>query len=408
MKRLLLTTLIALLMGAGLVTLIVSDPGYVLIAYGNYTLESSVWIFLLALFLCLVSVYVLLRIVRSFLGSVSFVGRWYGGISGRQANKYTRQAFVAMLQGNHQRARKLFVKAAPNVQQSILSYWFAATLPGADEPTRRLTLENLQDIAPDSDNLVTLMQAEFLLADKHFDRVLELVKPLEIHGKKYPAVYRQLYQAYAGINDWENAVALLPMLQQHDFLNNEEWLEIARRGYWYLFDPELARRRDMSGKIFRHAWEKRPVLLKEDSALAARYARCLMALDNDEDVEVLLRHWLDRHWHTELVEIYGMVEGGDIKRQLKQAEKWLEIHGDDPALLLTLGRACMRNQLWSKARDYFEQSYRRQHRPDTCAELGRLLGNLGEYAKSEKYYREGLMNRIGRLPVLPQPQAKNL
>ena len=430
MKRLLISALIALLIGAGLVALIVKDPGYVLIAYGNYTIESSIWILLLGLITFAITFYILLRLVRSFLGSASFVSRWFGGLSARQASKYTLQGFVAMLDGNHLRARKLFLKAAPNVDQPLINYWLAANLTEADADARRRLLETLTETFPDADHLHALLRAELLLREEKFSEIIELLQPLQDHGKKYPAIYRALYQAYAGNGDWVNAVSLLPMLQQYNLFDDAAWLATVRRSYWQLFDPEQARHRDASGKLFRNAWDKRPQQIKEDPVFVGRYARCLMALDNDEDVETLLRQWLDKHWSTELagksiatefvgkttcseqvacselVELYGMVEGADIKRQLKHAEKWLLQHSDDARLLLTLGRLCLRNQLWAMARDYFEKSYRRQPRPETCAELARLLAHLGEHAQSEKYYREGLMHGIGNLPVLPQPQAK--
>jgi len=425
MKRLLIITLIALLIGASLVALIVKDPGYVLIAYGNYTLESSVWILLLGLITFAISFYILLRLVRSFLGSASFISRWFGGLSVRQASKYSLQGVVAILEGNYPRAKKLLVKSAPNVDQPLINYWLTTTLPGADNASRHRLVETFKETFPDNDQLHALLRAHLSLREEKFQDVIQELQPLQDQGKKIPAIYLILYQAYVGNSDWANAVSLLPMLHQYHLLEENQWLANVRRSYWQLFDPEQARHRDASGKLFRNAWDKRPQQVKEDTALLARYARCLMALDNDEDVEVLLRQWLDKHWHTaltennsnsgfsekaacsELVELYGMVEGADIKRQLKQAEKWLQQAHDHPQLLLTLGRLALRNQLWALARDFFEKSYRRQPRAETCAELARLLAHLGEPALSEKYYREGLINSIGGLPILPQPHNKN-
>ena len=44
MRTLLIIALLALLLGVGLVALIQSDPGYILIAMGRYTVESSLWV----------------------------------------------------------------------------------------------------------------------------------------------------------------------------------------------------------------------------------------------------------------------------------------------------------------------------------------------------------------------------
>ena len=44
MKRVFIASLLILLASAALVAAIEFDPGYLLISYGHYTVESSVWI----------------------------------------------------------------------------------------------------------------------------------------------------------------------------------------------------------------------------------------------------------------------------------------------------------------------------------------------------------------------------
>ncbi len=44
MRKLFIISLVALLLGVGVVALIEADPGYVLLSFGNYTLEASLWV----------------------------------------------------------------------------------------------------------------------------------------------------------------------------------------------------------------------------------------------------------------------------------------------------------------------------------------------------------------------------
>jgi HemY protein len=48
-----------------------------------------------------------------------------------------------------------------------------------------------------------------------------------------------------------------------------------------------------------------------------------------------------------------------------------------PSLLLTLGRLCLQNSLWGKARDYLENSLQVQRNPEACAELAQAFGSVG-------------------------------
>src|SRR5690606_12985256 len=101
--------------------------------------------------------------------------------------------------------------------------------------------------------------------------------------------------------------------------------------------------------------------------------------------------------------LYGLLRGRDPGRQLQVAEGWLKQHSEDPGLLLTLGRLCLHSQLWGKAKDYLESSLTFQRHPETCAELAHLLAQLGELARSNSLYQEGLSLLDSRLcaPALP-------
>ena len=66
-------------------------------------------------------------------------------------------------------------------------------------------------------------------------------------------------------------------------------------------------------------------------------------------------------------------------------------HFQDPALLLTVGRLCAQNQLWGKARDYLERSLFLAPNPETYAELGQLMDQLGQHQKRDEYYKKGLI-----------------
>ncbi|WP_442957724.1 heme biosynthesis protein HemY, partial [Polaromonas sp.] len=76
-------------------------------------------------------------------------------------------------------------------------------------------------------------------------------------------------------------------------------------------------------------------------------------------------------------------------------------HPKDADLLLTLGRLCVQNQLWGKAKEYFESSLVFQRHPETCAELARLLTQLGEVERSNRLFQEGLGLLDQRLSGLP-------
>ena len=134
------------------------------------------------------------------------------------------------------------------------------------------------------------------------------------------------------------------------------------------------------------------------------YVALLVKGEHHAAAEKVILRALKQSWDSKLVREYGFVVGQDGAKQLAHAEAWLPAHPEDPQLLLTLGRLAARQELWGKARDYFEGSYRLERTAEVCAELGRLLVALGEPKLAGAYYREGLNLREPDLPELPMPE----
>ena len=133
------------------------------------------------------------------------------------------------------------------------------------------------------------------------------------------------------------------------------------------------------------------------------YAEQLRQLGAQGEAEEVLRGALKRNYDSHLVRLYGLLRGKDPVKQLQTAEGWLKAHPADPSLLLTLGRLCLQNSLWGKARDYLENSLKLQRNPEACAELARLLAQLGETDRSNQLFQEGLNLLDERLLALPLP-----
>jgi HemY protein len=137
--------------------------------------------------------------------------------------------------------------------------------------------------------------------------------------------------------------------------------------------------------------------------LILAYAEQLRRHGADVQAEEVLRNAMKRDYSPHLARLYGLVRGSDPGKQLQAAEGWLKNHPDDPGLLLTLGRLCLQSSLWGKARDYLEASLRLQRNPEACAELARLLGQLGETDRSNQLFQEGLGLLDERLLARPLP-----
>lgn len=142
-------------------------------------------------------------------------------------------------------------------------------------------------------------------------------------------------------------------------------------------------------------WQNVPSALRGDPAVVAGYAAQLLRLGAEEEAEEVLRHALKQGFDATLVRLYGQVRGRDPAKQLQAAEGWLKEHPDDPGLLLTLGRLCLVNKLWGKAREYLEASLSFQRSAETCAEKqGACWRNWAKSSAATSCSRKGWSSSI--------------
>ena len=94
MRKTFILVLIALLLGVGVVAVIETDPGYVLIAYGNYTVETSLWVGLVVLLLFTLAVYAVVRLLRRLVGGQHSLVSWWGHRRSRASSRALRPSAV--------------------------------------------------------------------------------------------------------------------------------------------------------------------------------------------------------------------------------------------------------------------------------------------------------------------------
>jgi HemY protein len=143
-------------------------------------------------------------------------------------------------------------------------------------------------------------------------------------------------------------------------------------------------------KKLNKLWEEIPRKLKHKHILIEAYISERLKFADTVDCEVLLKAAIRRQWDRKLVRLYGFVIAQDSDKQLHTAESWLSTYTHDPALLLTIGRICIRNSLWSKAKEYLQKSIDIKESADVFFQFANLYRDQGDYKQAAVYYEKGL------------------
>lgn len=406
MRKIFILALVALLLGVGVVAIIETDPGYVLVAYGNYTVETSLWVGLLVLALFSFVIYAVVRLFRRLLGSQGSIASWLGSRRSRAASRLTTRGLISFIEGNWQRARRQLLRGAKNSEAPLINYLMAARASyRLNEPDRmREYLGAAEAAEAEAGIAVELTQAEMKLHAGQYEQALATLVRARRNAGRHPYVLDLLHRACYGLRDWEQLAGLLPELRKYKVLGGDALESLEREVYLGILSAS-ARSKEGSSESLHKAWQRMPAHLKQDSRVLKDYVALLVAVGDSAPAEKVITRALKQQWDPALVRQYGLVEGEQPARQLAQAESWLSAHQSDPQLLLCLGRLSAREKLWGKARDYFESAYRVESTAEVCAELGRLTLALGEPKVAAAYDREGLKKSQAQLPELPMPEA---
>lgn len=409
MKRWFIASLTVLVGSVFLVAAIEHDPGYLLLSYGHYTLESSVWIGLLAFVLLFALVYGFFSLLRRGVNTGNALSQWVSGRRNRSSQQQTTQGLIAFIEGNWQQSRRILTRAAANSETPLVNYLVAARASHAmgDASQTKELLKLAEKSTSGASTAVGLTQAELQLHSGQLEQSLATLMRVRRNMDKHPHVLELLRSVYVRLNEWQEVLALIPELKKHKVVNDDELqqLELTASKNSIL---EASRSRKNSLQEMIKLWQQLPKTATKNSDVVACYAREIMAAGDMVQAEKLIRNQLKREWNKSLIHLYGLVQGEDSGKQLIHAESWLQERNSDAALLLCLGRLSLRNSLWGKAREYFEHSRKLEASSEVCAELGRLLAHLGEHEKSNAYFEQGLMLATDGLPALPMPPKRQI
>jgi len=391
----LITLLFALGSAIAFTLLALEDPGFVVIGWGHWTVETSLTLFIiLSLLLGLIS-YGTIRFFSS-IWQLSKNLLHSRVIQRQQKSKESLiEGFMALLQEQWQTAEQILVKTAPYSELPVLHYFGAA-----------YATYHLQQMARALDYLAEAQEklpAEYLTTTLLFQAKLQqrlqniptaLRTTLQAYNltPKQPEVLSLLATLYFQLADWPALLSLLPEIRKYKALPIDFVEHLEERTYLALIQYTLRQNPEQTATV----WENIPKAIRLRPTILNLFVQHLARVGDATTAEPLLREALKYHWDTKLVFLYGTLETTTTAQQISHAESWLKNHSGDAMLLFTLGNLCIRNQSLERAKRYLEASLQLEANPMICKTLGDLLTQMKDLAKANKYYQQGLQLTLHR------------
>jgi len=366
------------------------NDGYVLLVLPPWRAEVSLNLFLLAWITGFLVIYLLARAVSHTLALPRAVAEFRQRRQREKASLTLRDAWRLLQEGRYGHALRCAEKAPPGhagAGMLALAGWRAAhALRDAERTAEWAARVRGHDNAGlRAARLMT--EAEFALEDRRFEDARNALQQLAAREGRHIAALRLGMRAEQGLGNWREVARLVRQLEKHQALTAEQAAPIRSRAV----REALRGLRDDPAGLMRY-WRELDDADRAEASLALETARALAASGDCREAQRVIEDALDESWDAALVLAYGECgeagePAGDVLGRIAHAEKWLERTPRDGALLLTLGRLCRQQQLWGKARSYFEASLAITPSRTAHVELAQLLERLDDAALAARHYR---------------------
>lgn len=355
---------------------VAEDPGYVLLRLRGWRVETTV-----------VAALAILLLAWALLVALWRLARWPFGAMSRRHRRSSRQrlaaGLLALMEGRHGDAERDLHRAA-----RLDALRGPALLAAAEAASRRgehgRALEALDQAGQVAPRAARVLRARVLRRDGKAADALALLRPEADSGNLTPGGWREFALAALASGDLSQARAALEPLQKSGALGARGYAELEARVLVGVLDaaPDAA--------ALNALWSQLPKTQRRVPAAVEAYARRAagfgMILPAMDELESALR----REWSSSLVETWGALGNEDLEVRLRRAEGWLDAHPNDAGLLLALGRMCVRQQLWGKARQYLERSLALAPSAGAWEALAESHAGQGDAAQAQRCYRNAL------------------
>jgi HemY protein len=391
MRIWLLFLLVTVVTGLLLGSVVDIDSGYVLLSWDVYTLETSLWLFLLILAITTVALYILIRISLLLLGSDWRFNEWRRQRRSQHARRMTTRGFLSLAQGQWRRAERQLRSAAEASDTPLINYLAAARAAyeqGKTDTTDEF-LKAASQSTKGSELAVGITQVQLLQSRGQFEQALAVLLRLRSQHSKHAYVLKLLVKTYQELEDWVALNELLPILKKAAKIPAEELQKLEQRVQLQLLERAVRAHGVNNVQELKNTFHKMPRSVRMTLEIVCRYIELLHEHGEEKLAEQELRNAMSSVWHDDLVQWYGRLRG-NTDRQLLFAEQQLTERPNDPVLLLILARLALRKHDLEKAREYLQTGLKIKGMPELHAEMGKVLLAEGEKTQACEHFQLAL------------------
>jgi len=388
-----------LIAAAGLAPRLGEDPGYILIQFGSWTVETTVIVVVVGILIA----FILLRIILWTLYAPARVAN-------NLAKRRMERGLLALAEGNWSQAEKALHNVTAPDGLKRASYLAAASAASSQlddekaEIRQQKYLLAADDGQPRTRFLLELSRARLHITRHHYAQAIPILEQLRKRKRQHPQLLKMLAHCYREQGHWLALREILPAMRKAKIIDQTSQDDIQ------LLAASNELETSTSSDQLQQTWEQLTKTLRTEPLVLGHYAQRALAFGTPRIAETSLIKALDKQLDNHLLDLYFQCQvesaGSHLDKALAQAEKWRYKQPDSAAVERLLGQICMQQQLWGKARSHLLESLHLQPQQQTFQMLGELLERQGELESALHCYHNALQLSQGKAILYPDIDNK--
>ncbi|MBO1520560.1 heme biosynthesis HemY N-terminal domain-containing protein [Oceanisphaera pacifica] len=382
--------IIIVILAAGLIIGpdISGQQGYMLLALGDYTIETTATIF----FISIILFYVALLVIEWLLGRILGMGHktryWFVSRRRRKALNYTQSGMQALVAEDYAVAEKMLLKGTKGNDLALLNYLNAATAAQelGHDTKRDDYLRLAQEQNPDAGLAVGLTQTRLQYQHGQLELALAGVQQLSQEYGNHPALLKLQKDIYLATGQWQPLISTLDTLASQGLIETTEQEALKQQAYVGWFN-DTATTNGSAGLIA--LWQGLSRKEKYHVDILVPLCERLITLNADKDALQLLLDGLSKKTDPRLLACMAQLQLEDYHPLLATLEKKAN---KEPSAELhsTLGQLYLKDHKPEQAEQHLQQAIALQACANDYLLLAKLAEQRQDVAQANEYYRHSL------------------
>jgi len=363
------------------------NSGYVLMVLPPYRIELSLTLFVSISIMFLVLGYFLIRISFGVIQLPAYVRKYRKERAQMKARDNLEAELTAFFEGRYADSENFAKRAMEAGDTSALHPVIAArSAHELREYKKRDAYLNSADGRTGYDSPMRLMTSgKFFLDQRDPQGALNVLHELRDTGvKDHIGALSLELKANQLAGNWEEVLNVLYQLEKRNGIEGILADQVRLQAWLGIINSQ----KDL--KSLSASIKRMPSDLKKRGNIVVAMVQALIGFNNNSKAIQLLTDSLNENWDDKLVELYGDCISEDAVNQIDQAERWLSDHRQDAKLLLALGKLCLHQKLWGRARNYLDASNSITPSKTAYTALAELAELQGNDKEASSFYQRAM------------------